>query len=555
MPIETLVPSLDDEPNPFRRWPVRDGRINRIEPIAKPHFDTPFRLIEGESIFTIGSCFARHIEQSLGERGFAIPIQDLLTKEASLFNVSGDFLNNYGTPSIAQELAWALDENSPFDPATGMAEIVPGGFVDMHLPGRVKPAPYDVVLQRRAAIRSVTRKIKECRVVIITLGLAEVWYDTIGRSYLNIAPRQPLQIREPNRYELHVLTFDETLHHLRRALDLIRANCRSDVQVLLTVSPVPMTQTFRAMDVAVANAYSKSVLRTAAEHAVYEYDNVHYFPSFESVTLSERSIAWQEDMIHVTRRLVDVNVGRMVAAFADEAQFDGLGANELLVEAERRSDGESLRKWRILRDYAQLATNAEFATDYIKLALKFKDFDRAQQALDVAPFDEVRRGLDQAEILINQEKFKQARALLRKMPIRYEVPEFLGAEGRRYWKLSVDCYANLGQVDAAENAARRWSRIPKSGPGGHQVLLALARVHRRNGNEEAALHYFEQTAALHATDAILLEYAETLMLAGRAVQAKKVLESAPCTTRGSSIRKAELLAYLPPVPGELKESA
>jgi hypothetical protein len=331
MPIETLVPSLDDEPNPLRRWPTRDGQPNRIEPIAKPHFETPFRLIGGESIFTIGSCFARHIEESLADRGFSIPILDLLTKESSLFSVSGDFLNNYGTPSIAQELAWALDEKSPFDPATGVAELIPGGFVDMHLPGRVKPAPYEVVLQRRAAIRSVMRKITDCRVVIITLGLAEVWYDKVGGSYLNITPRQPLQLREPNRYELHVLTFEETLHHLRRALDLIQANCRADVQVLLTVSPVPMTQTFRAMDVAVANAYSKSVLRTAAEHAVFEYKNVHYFPSFESVTLSERGIALQEDMIHVTRQLVDVNIGRMVSAFADEPSLDGLSPSELLV--------------------------------------------------------------------------------------------------------------------------------------------------------------------------------------------------------------------------------
>ena len=551
MPIETLVPSLDDEPNPLRRWPTRDGQPNRIEPIAKPHFETPFRLIGGESIFTIGSCFARHIEESLADRGFSIPILDLLTKESSLFSVSGDFLNNYGTPSIAQELAWALDEKSPFDPATGVAELVPGGFVDMHLPGRVKPAPYEVVLQRRAAIRSVMRKITDCRVVIITLGLAEVWYDKVGGSYLNITPRQPLQLREPNRYELHVLTFEETLHHLRRALDLIQANCRADVQVLLTVSPVPMTQTFRAMDVAVANAYSKSVLRTAAEHAVFEYKNVHYFPSFESVTLSERGIALQEDMIHVTRQLVDVNIGRMVSAFADEPSLDGLSPSELLVEVERRSGGELRRKWHMLRDYTRFATDLAFASDYFKLAMKYKDFGRAQEALDAAPFGEVRKSLDQAEILINQEKFKQARALLRKMPIRFESPEFLGGEGRRYWKLSVDCYANLGQVEAAENAAKRWSRIPKNAAGSHQVLLALGRAHRRNGNNEAAIHYFERAVALHATDAVLLEYAESLILLDRNEDARKVLDGAPCTSRGASIRKEELLVFLPP----MRESA
>lgn len=151
--------------------------------------------------------------------------------------------------------------------------------------------------------------------VIITLALVEVSYEKRAGTYLNITPRQPPQLREPDRYELRVLTFEETLHHLRLALDLIRTHCRSDVQVLLTVSPVLMTQTFREIDVAVANAYSKSVLRTATEYAVFEYGNVHYFPSFQSVTLSDRSLAWREDLIHVTQMLVDTNVEKMVVAF------------------------------------------------------------------------------------------------------------------------------------------------------------------------------------------------------------------------------------------------
>lgn len=548
MPLETLTPSLDEEPNPLRRWPRRGEQPNRIEPVARPHFDTPFRLVEGESIFTIGSCFARHIEQSLADRGFAIPILELLKEESEFFDIDGAFLNNYGTPSIAQELAWALDENCPFDPSTGFAELIPGGFVDMHLFGRIKPAPYEVVLRRRAAIQAVTRRITECRVVIITLGLAEVWYDKRAGGYLNITPRQPLQLREPDRYELRVLTFDETLLHLRRALDLIRMHGRPDVHILLTVSPVPMTQTFRAMDVAVANTYSKSVLRTAAEHAVFEYANVHYFPSFESVMLSDRDLAWRDDMIHVTQELVEVNVGRMVSAFADEAPLDGLNGAELLAEVERFASGDARRKWHLLRDRVQFASDVAFATEYFKLAIKFGDYDRAQLALNAAPFDEVRKSLDQAEILIKQEKFKQARAILRKMPIRSVAPELLKADGRRYWKLSVDCYANLDQLEAAENAARRWSRTHKGASAGHQVLLTLARAYRRKGDSAAALHYYEQVVALRASGTALLEYAEMLLVSDRPTEARKVLLGMTSNTRGASLRREELLAFLPPTP-------
>jgi hypothetical protein len=547
MPIETLVPSLAEEPNPLRRWPARDGKPNRIEPVAKPHFDVPFRLIEGESIFTIGSCFARHIEQSLADRGFAIPILELLKQDSAFFDVDSAFLNNYGTPSIAQELTWALDETCPFDPSTGLAELIPGGFVDMHLFGRIKPVSYEVALKRREAIRDVTRRIKECRVVIITLGLAEVWYDKRARGYLNITPRQPLQLREPDRYELRVLTFDETLLHLRRALDLIRTHGRPDVQVLLTVSPVPMTQTFRPIDVAVANTYSKSVLRAAAEHAVYEYDNVHYFPSFESVTLSDRHLAWREDLIHVTQELVDVNVGRMVSAFAEESSLDGLETRELLAEINRRASGDARRKWQMMKARIQHASDTAFASDYLKLAMRYRAYDLAQKALDLAPFDDVRQSIEQADILIRQGEFKQARALLRKMPVRYEDPEFLEGHARRYWRLSVDCYASLGQLEAAENAARRWNRTPMKEGASYQVFLALARAHRRHGTEEAAIHYFERTVSLFTSDTILLEYADTLLLAGRTVEAQKVLDGTMCTTRGAQMRKEELLLFLPPV--------
>ena len=541
------MPSLAEEPNPLRRWPERDGQPNRIEPVAKPHFDAPFRLIEGEAIFTIGSCFARHIEQSLSDRGFAIPVLELLKQDSAFFDVDSAFLNNYGTPSIAQELAWALDESCPFDPSTALAELVPGGFVDMHLFGRIKPVAYDVALKRREAIRAVTRRIMECRVVIITLGLAEVWYDRRAGVYLNVTPRQPLQLREPDRYELRVLTFDETLHHLRRALELIRTHGRPDVQVLMTVSPVPMTQTFRPIDVAVANTYSKSVLRTAAEHAVFEYDNVHYFPSFESVMLSDRHLAWREDLIHVTQELVDVNVERMVSAFAEDSPLDGLETRELLAEIDRRAAGDARRKWQMMRDRIQNASDKVFASDYLKLAMRYREYDLAQKALDQAPFDDVRRSIEQADLLIRRGEFKQALALLRKMPVRYEDPEFLEGHARRYWRLSVDCYASLGQLEAAENAARRWHRTPMKEGASYQIFLALARAHRRHGTDQSALHYFERAVALFTSDNILLEYADALLMSGRTIEAQNVLDGTTCTTRGAQMRKEELLLFLPPL--------
>lgn len=54
----------------------------------------------------------------------------------------------------------------------------------------------------------------------------------------------------------------------------------------------------------VANCYSKSVLRAAAEVFVRQHENVDYFPSYETVTMGERSLNYEADNIHVRREVV-----------------------------------------------------------------------------------------------------------------------------------------------------------------------------------------------------------------------------------------------------------
>ena len=60
------------------RWPRRGDPENRIEPIARPHLETSFSFNPGATIFTIGSCFARHIEAALLDRGFKVPASGFL---------------------------------------------------------------------------------------------------------------------------------------------------------------------------------------------------------------------------------------------------------------------------------------------------------------------------------------------------------------------------------------------------------------------------------------------------------------------------------------------
>src|SRR5206468_12443076 len=95
-----------------------------------------------------------------------------------------------------------------------------------------------------------------------------------------------------------------------------------DLRMLVTVSPVAMSTTFTGGEVLVANSYSKAVQRAAVEAFVRRHDNVDYFPSFESVMLSDRRQAWRDDQAHASDAIVRLNVLRMIEAYAAEEEED-----------------------------------------------------------------------------------------------------------------------------------------------------------------------------------------------------------------------------------------
>jgi hypothetical protein len=139
----------------------------------------------------------------------------------------------------------------------------------------------------------------------VTLGLVEVWRDLDADTYLNTTPPPAAIASYPGRYEFYVSNFAENFANLERIHDLLRRFGHPDTKIIVTVSPVPLMVTFTQQDIIVANTYSKSLLRTAAQEWAAAHDNVHYFPSYEIVMNSARDAAWLEDLRHVQGRLVN----------------------------------------------------------------------------------------------------------------------------------------------------------------------------------------------------------------------------------------------------------
>ena len=327
------------------RWPrTGEAQAERLIPLAQPRFWPSFHINRSEPIFTIGSCFARNIEKQLITEGYKVAASSYDVPLDLRFKADPDALmNRYVISSIANELLWGFGR--PFK----MRNLVHMGdgdqWFDPHLHPLVAPAPLVEVLGRRKGISEYMAKAKEARVFIMTLGLAEAWYDTQSHLYLNAVP--PTQAREahPDRFEFHLLDYGQILEKLELVHGLLAQHGRPDFRMLVTVSPVAMNTTFTGGDVLVANTYSKAVQRAAVEAFVRSHDNVDYFPSFESVTLSDRRRAWRDDQAHASDEIVRLNVLRMIEAYADpEESTDDLQASRAtqafaLVQTAREAAG------------------------------------------------------------------------------------------------------------------------------------------------------------------------------------------------------------------------
>jgi len=295
--------------SPYSRWHRKEALPSELngtlacqrlrEPLFEPAISPGFKMEREDKVFAIGSCFARGVELALIDQKM-----DVLSKAGEFDSfptmnreLALGFTNKYNTFSIYNELRWALDPAAEF-PRQSLVDLGNGIFYDPHTNPALELGGLEETIHRREIMQMVTRRISQCRVVIITLGLVEVWRDNIAKVFINqLIPA--MHSSYPERYELHLTNFGENLSNLERIHGLLSQFGHQDVQIVVTVSPVPLQATFSGEDVVIANTYSKSLLRAVAQEWAAAHKNVHYFPSYEIVQNSDRRLTWEEDMRHV----------------------------------------------------------------------------------------------------------------------------------------------------------------------------------------------------------------------------------------------------------------
>ncbi len=277
----------------------------RIEP--------KFRLRDDDVFFCIGSCFARSIEEQLMYRDLKVTSNNLSRRRGEWHGRPSGLANKFTTPSILNELRWAFGE-AEFPPDSLMPDA--NGWRDLQLAPGSALVTRERALERRTDLTAYFQRIRDASVLVITLGLVEAWYDRVNELFLNGAPTMWATRREPGRFALTVTNYTDNMAHLDEIVALLGRHGRADLRIVVTVSPVPMSETFTGSDVIAANLYSKSCLRAAAEDIARRYDHVQYFPSYDAVVTSPRRSAYSSiDEIHVLEDAVRAVTTHFLSTF------------------------------------------------------------------------------------------------------------------------------------------------------------------------------------------------------------------------------------------------
>jgi hypothetical protein len=330
--------------NPLAEWPERETST-RLEPVASPSFHSGVRLQPGAKVVTMGSCFARNIEEYFEAEGFDVPLMGY-SGPIEEFGQGGriqGILNKYTLASIAIEIEWLAKVKAEGGVVTWdnvnhmLMELGPDRLIDMQLSTTVAVSRARAI-ERRQQIYDIHVQIFDCDLAVLTPGLTETWFDTKTGCYIQRVPGPRQAKLDPDRFKFGVMDFFECYEMLERTIRILKEN--GTRQIALTVSPVPLHRTMTEQDVLIANTYSKSTLRAVVGVICERHDNVFYVPSYERVVLSKDESVWRPDLRHVA----DEFVGTIASSFAAAAlgrplaSMDRMLAFELAVQEGRLDD-------------------------------------------------------------------------------------------------------------------------------------------------------------------------------------------------------------------------
>lgn len=279
--------------------------------LVDPSLDSPLKIKEDTRVVTAGSCFAQHLARRLSSSGFQYLITepgDGFSDEYRKKNQYGVYSARFGNIYTTRQLRQLLQEVFLNEPRSDLvSRRRDGRFVDILRP-QVEADGYDspeaVLTNREIHLKAVSDMFLKSDVFIFTLGLTESWQRKADGLVVPIAPGV-VTTEDVSSYDYVNFRYSEVYDDLVESISMIK-KLNPSIQVILTVSPVPLVATYENQHVVVATNYSKSTLRAVAGDISRDEDFIHYFPSYEIITAPYNApILFEDDLRSVKKEGVD----------------------------------------------------------------------------------------------------------------------------------------------------------------------------------------------------------------------------------------------------------
>lgn len=306
----------------FADWQVWPGSYRNPPADGTYRFppQTGLTIDRRTPIASMGSCFAREIRKVLLDRGYNYITEE--THHLASVHASAAWERTYNTFSMRQIFEYTFEHWQPDIRwwASPQSDKVQDPYRRIILYDSLQAAETDF----NRHLQHSRQALQNASVLILTLGLTEIWQDTVDGSVICL-PSGPYvnEGGDMSRYGFRVSRYQENLDNLER-IRAIMAKHNPNCKLLVTVSPVHLWATFRTdLDVISASCNSKSTLRAAVDEFAVRHDNVYYFPAFEMATIYRpiTGHSWFKDSkenFHVDKKTVRFIMEQFFRMYAEQ---------------------------------------------------------------------------------------------------------------------------------------------------------------------------------------------------------------------------------------------
>jgi hypothetical protein len=268
----------------FESWQVWPGSYDNppLDGLYPMPDGCDLRITKSTPVASMGSCFAREVKNVLVREGFSY-INEEVSHPAAV-HASAAWERVYNVFCMRQILEYTFGQ---WNPALRWWQApLSGKIQDPYRRIVLYDDPDQAETDFQNHKKCSRKALEQAEVFILTLGLTEIWEDTIDGSVISLPSGPYFNERgDISRYRFRVSRYAENLANLERIYSLMSEHnprCR----IIVTISPVHLWATFREdSDVISASCNSKSTLRAVADEFVARHENVYYFPAFEIATI------------------------------------------------------------------------------------------------------------------------------------------------------------------------------------------------------------------------------------------------------------------------------